>query len=84
MNKKWGQQVINKIAYNDRLIKVKLNAEPNDIVIIQVCFPTSEADDNKIKKMYAGLEELCKLAKENNNLLIIGDWNAVVQEVLMC
>lgn len=36
INKKWGQQVINKIAYNDRLILVKLKAKSIDIIIIQV------------------------------------------------
>ncbi|KAL4149828.1 hypothetical protein QTP88_003684 [Uroleucon formosanum] len=80
INKKWGQQVINKIAYNDRLIMVKAKAEPSDIVIIQVYFPTTEAEDNEIEDMYAGLEELCKLTKGSDNLIIIGDWNAVVGE----
>lgn len=80
INKKWGHQVINKIAYNDRPIMVKFKAEPSDIVIIQVYFPTTEAEDNEIDEMYARLEELCKLAKGNDNLIIIGDWNAVVGE----
>ncbi|KAL4083943.1 hypothetical protein QTP88_029259 [Uroleucon formosanum] len=80
INKKWGQQVINKIAYNDRLIMVKVKAEPSDIVIIQVYFPTTETEDNEIEEMYAGLEELCKLTKGSDNLIIIGDLNAVVGE----
>lgn len=54
INKKWDQQMINKIAYNARLVMVKLKAKPSDIVIIQV-----------------------NLAKESDNLIIIGDWNAV-------
>jgi hypothetical protein len=29
-NKKWGHQVVNKIAYNDRLILIKLIAKPSD------------------------------------------------------
>lgn len=69
-----------KIAYNDRLIMVKFKAEPSDIVIIQVYFPSTEAEDNEIEEMYARLEELCKLAKGNDYLIIIGDWNAVVGE----
>jgi exonuclease III len=54
---------INKITYNNRLIMVKFKAESNDIVVIQVYFPTTEAKDNKIDEIYEGLEELCKLAK---------------------
>ncbi|KAL4107862.1 hypothetical protein QTP88_018144 [Uroleucon formosanum] len=44
---------------------VKFKAEPSDIVVIQVYFSTTEAEDNEIEEMYAGLEELCKLAKGN-------------------
>lgn len=50
--KKCGPQGINKIAYNDRLIMVKCKVKPSDIVIIQVYFPTTEADDNEVKQMY--------------------------------
>jgi len=73
INKKWGQQVTNKIAYNYKLATVKLKTKSSDIVIIQVYFPTTEADDNKIEEMYTGLKELCKLVKGSDNLIIMGD-----------
>jgi len=78
INKKWGHQIVNKITYNDRLILIKLRAKPNDIVLIQVYFPTSDAEDDAIEEVYSGLEELCKLAKGEDNLIIMGDWNAIV------
>lgn len=34
INKKWGHQILNKVAYNDRLILIKLRGKPNDIVLI--------------------------------------------------
>ncbi|XP_025425942.1 uncharacterized protein LOC112694624 [Sipha flava] len=37
---------------------VKFKAEPRDIVVIQAYFPTTEAEDNEIEEMHAGLEEL--------------------------
>jgi len=78
--KKWGHQIVNKITYNDRLILIKLRAKPNDIVLIQVYFPTSDAEDDAIEEFYSVLEELCKLAKGEDNLIIMGDWNAIVGE----
>jgi exonuclease III len=59
---------------------IKYKAEPRDIVVIQVYFPTTEAEENEIEEMYARLEELCKLAKRSDNLIIIGHWNAVIGE----
>jgi hypothetical protein len=57
-NKKWGHKIVNKIAYNNCLILIKLRAKPNDIVLIQVYFSTSDTEDNAIKKVYSGLEEI--------------------------
>jgi len=31
---KWGNLIVNKISYNDRLVLIKLRAKPNDIVLI--------------------------------------------------
>jgi len=76
INKKWDQQVINKNAYNDRLVLIKLKANPNNTIIIQVYFPT-DADENNIEEMYAGLEDFCNLATGGDSLIIMGDWNAV-------
>lgn len=70
--------MINKTVYNDILVLVKIKANHSDIVIIQVYFPRTETDNIDIEEMYAGLEELYKLAKGSNNLIIICDWNAVV------
>lgn len=71
---------MNKIAYSDRLILTKLRANPNNIVLIQVYFPTSDVDDDDIEEVYSGLEEHYKLAKGEDNLIIMGDWNSIVGE----
>jgi len=47
-----------------------LRSKPNDIVLILVYFPTSYAEDEAIEEIYSGLEELCKLAKEKDNLIV--------------
>lgn len=71
---------MNKITYKDRLILIKIRTKPNDIVLFQVYFPTLNAKDDAIEEVYSGLEELCKLAKREDNLIIKSDWNAIVGE----
>jgi len=50
---------VNKINYNDRLILTKFRVKPKDILLIQVYFLISEAEDDGIEEVYFGLEELC-------------------------
>lgn len=63
INKKWGHLIVNKIAYNDRVILIKLRTKPNDILLIQVYFPISDAEDDAIEEVYSGLEELMQISK---------------------
>src|SRR6476661_11029494 len=65
---------------SDRLMMIKLNAEPVDVVIIQVYMPTTEHDDEEVDQMYEQIEELIKKQKGKDNLVVMGDWNAVVGE----
>lgn len=62
---------------------IKHRAKPKDIVLIQVYFSTSDAEDGAIEVVYPGLKELsfCKLAKIENNLIIMGDRNVIVGKV---
>lgn len=56
INKKWDHKIVNKIAYSDRIILIKLRARPNYVVLIQVYFPTSNAENDAIKEVYSRLE----------------------------
>jgi len=42
--------------------------------------PTSSHGDDEIEEMYEQIDEVIKLSKEKDNLIIMGDWNAVVRE----
>lgn len=59
---------------------IQLEAEPNDLFVIQVYMPTSRADDEEIEEVYAEIEELLKLTKGKDNIIVMGDWNAVMGE----
>jgi len=62
----------------DRLIMVKLQAQPVDMVIIQVYMPTSKHEDEEVDDIYDQIEELMNARKGKDYMVIMGDWNAVV------
>ncbi|VVC42423.1 Endonuclease/exonuclease/phosphatase [Cinara cedri] len=49
---KWKSNIMNTYHLNDRLLIVKIHAQPTDIYIIQVYFPTSNCQDVEIERMY--------------------------------
>ncbi|PNF26114.1 hypothetical protein B7P43_G04456 [Cryptotermes secundus] len=52
------RSVVKKIVCNDRIIALKLKAEPVDILIMQVYMPTSEYEDDEAEKVYDAIEEI--------------------------
>lgn len=42
--------------------------------------PTSTDDIGEVEKVYEDIEELLKLTKHKDNLIIMGDFNAVIGE----
>jgi len=80
LNGRTANKVMSVERISDRLMMIKLNAEPVDVVIIQVYMPTTEHDDEEVDQMYEQIEELIKKQKGKDNLVVMGDWNAVVGE----
>ena len=65
---------------SDRLMMVRMKAEPRDIVIVQVYMPTSQHEESEIEEMYEQIEEMIDRQKGTDNVIVLGDWNAVVGE----
>ena len=80
LNQDQAEKVVKIQQVNDRILLVKLQAEPMDIVIIQVYMPTSQHEDKEIEDMYEHIEELMDQVKGSDYAVIMGDWNAVVGE----
>ena len=59
---------------------MRVEAAPVDIVLLQVYMPTSAEDDEVIEPMYEQIEGLIRQEKATDNVIIMGDWNAVVGE----
>lgn len=68
------------ITYNDRLLLIKLKSVPNDIAIIQAYMPTTQANDEEVEEIYDKIEQLINLTNSKENLINMGDWNAIVGE----
>jgi exonuclease III len=65
---------------NDRLMMIRLRAEPKDVVLIQVYMPTSAHTDEEIEDLYSQIEELIRREEKDSCIVVMGDMNAVVGE----
>ena len=63
------------------MISVCFQGKPLNITVIQVCSPTTNAEEAEVNWFY-DLQDLLKLISEKDVLFIIGDWDAKVgQEI---
>ena len=61
---------------NDRMISVRFQGRPFNIMVIQAYVPTSNAEE--AEQFYEDLQDLLELTPKKDVLFIIGDWNAKV------
>ena len=60
------------------MISVHFQSEPFNITVIQVCAPTSNAEEAEVERFYEGLQDLLELTPKKDVLFITGDWNAKI------
>ena len=60
------------------MISVCFQGKPFNITVIQVCAPTSNAEEAEVECFYEDLQDLLELTPRKDVLFIIGDWNAKV------
>ena len=63
---------------NDRMISVRFQDKPFNITIIQLCVPTTNAEEAEVEGFYEDLQDLIQITPKKDVLFIIGDWNAKV------
>ena len=64
------------------MISVCFQGKLFNITVIQVCSPTTNAEEAEVNWFYENLQDLLELISEKDVLFIIGDWNAEVgQEI---
>jgi exonuclease III len=68
---------------NERIIMCKLRAKPFNIVVLQVYAPTSDYSDEEIEDFYEEINKTLKETKSSDMVLIMGDFNAKVGDLVM-
>ena len=79
MNKRVQSAVLGCNLKNDRMISVHFQGKPFSITVIQVCAPSSNAEEAEVEWFYEDLQDLLELTPEKDVLFIIGDWNAKLE-----
>ena len=78
VNKRVRNAVLGCNLKNDRMISVHFQGKPFNITVIQVCAPTSNAEEAEVEQFYEDLQDLLELTPKKVVLFIVGDWNAKV------
>ena len=60
------------------MISLRLQGKPFNITVIQVCAPTSNAENAEVEWFDEDLQDRLELTPQNDILFIIGDWNAKI------
>ncbi|XP_026467812.1 craniofacial development protein 2-like [Ctenocephalides felis] len=73
------RSVLNVNCVSDRLMSVKMKAEPVDVMVVQVYMPTSSHDEAQVELIDEQIDEmLSQEGKGKVNVVIMGDFNAAV------
>ena len=78
VNKRVQNAVLGCNLKNDRVISVHFQGKPFNMTIIQVCAPTSNAEEAEVEWFYEDLQDFLELTYKKDVLFITGDWNAKV------
>lgn len=72
MNKDLDHKIKSIIHFNERIIGIKIETKQTDTFIIQIYMPTSSHKDEEIEELYQQISEVIEMAKEKDNLIILG------------
>ena len=79
INKRVQNAVLGCNLKNNRMIFVHFQGKPFNITVIQVCAPTSNAEEAEVERFNEDLQDLLELTLPKDDLFIIGGWNAKVR-----
>ena len=78
VNKSIQNAVLGCNLKNDKMISVRFQGKPFNIMVIQAYAPTSNAEEAEVERFYEDLQDLLELTPQKDVLFIIGDLNAKV------
>jgi len=65
-------------AVNNRILKIRIQAKPVNIRVIQIYAPTSLADDDDIETLYNTLQDTLHDIPKSDMKILMSDYNAKV------
>ena len=78
VNKRVQNAVLGCNLKNDRMISVRFQGKPFDIIVIQVYALTSNTKEAEVEQFYEDLRDLLEITPKTYVLFILWDWNAKV------
>ena len=78
VNKRVQNSVLGCNLKNDRMISVRFQGKPFNVMLIQAYVPTSNAEEAEVEWFYEDLQDLLELTPQKDVPFIIEDWNAKV------
>ena len=73
VNKRVRNAVLGCNLRNDRMISVRFQGKPFNITVIQVCAPTSNAEEAEVEWFYEDLQDLLELTPRRDVFCITGN-----------
>ena len=78
VNKRVQNAVLGCNLKNNRMISVRFQGKPFNIMVIQAYVPTTNTEEAEVERFYEDLQDLLELTSKKDVLFILGDWNAKV------
>ena len=76
INKRAPNPVLGCNLKKDGMILFHFHGKTFNITVIQVYYPTTDAEEAEVDQFCEDIEDLLELTSKANVLLITGDWNA--------
>ena len=72
VNKRVQNAVLGCNLRNDRMISARFQGKPFNITVIQVCAPTSNAEEAEVERFYEDLQDLLELTPRKMSFSLYG------------
>ena len=81
LGKEASNSLIGYSPITDRILKVRIQAKPHNVSILQCYAPTSTASDEQLENFYNSLQEAIDTIPNRDIKIIMGDMNAKIGKV---
>ena len=78
VNKRVQNAVLGCNLKDNRMISVRFQGKPFNIMVSQVCALTSSTEEAEVEQFYENIQDLLELKPPKDVIFTIGDWNAKV------